>query len=230
MVHAQEISIQTEHNQYLVEHNKKIFATAESTVFEVQGLPGGHLDISVKIVENKFSVFVRLGDKKLYQEGVITLDKKTEIIAMTKIPDPTAAKELKFALTFGLAEGQIGLNVQGNFAELFPKDPVDIMLVGAAARVYPCVKEHAGTDHYRPCIMAFVYAERPLFCFLFKETPEQAERSFDCPKCDYPLYKYAHYCNACKSCFDASKLKCTNCWSSNWSNGKICSQCGFCYY
>jgi len=219
-------TIVDEHEQYLVDMQRKQFLGIPSEVMLQEACSHGNdIEMSVKIVENKFSVLAIIEGQKLYQEGVVSLNKKPEIVATTKL---LQGKEFKFAMSFMISAEKSCVEVTGNYAEILPKEPVDTILMYAGMKVYGVAKENLNTTNYKPFIQTFICGERAIF-LLGHEEELQSERGFDCPKCGYPLYKYAHYCYSCNKCFSGGSLKCTNCWSSNWTNGKICSQCGNCY-
>jgi len=219
-------TIQEQHDQYLSETQNVQFLRAENIPFSMTDEEHAP-EISLKIDGNKYSLLIVCCDKKIYQEGMVTLEKHPQVIAVTKFAD----KAFKFAMHFCIETTKAGIGFEGDYAQLFPRMG-DIVLAQVGAFAYPNMKRHINTDHYAEAIKAFVMSERPLFHLIFQApqpTTGTAEDSFDCPNCKYPLYNYVHYCYKCGSCFNAGSLTCPKCYSQSWTNGKSCSRCSYCY-
>lgn len=221
-------TVQEQHNQYLIATKNATFLKAQSTLLQMDSYGEQAPDISLKIDGNKYSLLIVCSGKKVYQEGIVTLEKQPSVLTITKFAD----KEMKIGMHFLVEPGTFGVKLEGNYAEIFPPRIIEAVLVQVGAFAYPVMKKNVNTDHYAEVIKAFVMSERPLFHLIFhspQPTITSEQTRFGCPNCDYDFYYYAHYCNNCGNCFSGGSLTCNKCYSQNWTNGKSCSRCGYCY-
>ncbi len=225
---AQQISVQTEHEQYLQAADQKHFLQGESVVLNAQEVAKDEvLDISVKIVDNKFSLLARMQEKSVVQEGIVTLEKKPGLVAITTL---SKSQEFKFAFEYQITPNKFSSTIELSAKDVLEKEPLDAILMGLAARTYPSIKANLGTDKYKACIMMFIHAEKPLLYLLLKSIEKQELRGFNCPNCDWSYYYSARRCTNCGSCFSPNYSQCQKCWSKSYDwFWKSCSRCGCCY-
>lgn len=253
-------SIQAEHDQFLIDSNNKIMLTGEALELKIndcpQCPPDQKLDISLRILGNKFSIYARLGRKALHEQGVVSL--KNEVGFLGYIQLKKEENQAKFAITF-LLDKEVSLVIKENLSQVFGKPIFDNFFLRSAARVFPSLKANLNTENYKSVILIFAESQRILFYTLLKpESPQpepphpgtqipyldtldneqstlhqtnvQNER-WSCPNCgkDLGLDYGCKYCRKCYGCYVWGIQKCPYCGS--WENGpaNYCKYCNYCW-
>lgn len=238
-------TIQEEHDQILVDNKEKQLVAGESFVLTVEDCPQcpkeNKLEISLRIAGNKFSVYVKLGDKKLHEKSILSLKDKVGFMGTVQI---LGNKEQGTFIANFHIEKESGINLKENLSETFGKPSLEGLLFKSCVQVFPMIKANINTENYKPIILLFIEAQRSLFYTLLKpetdpktvqflkETLQTKDGSrWLCPNCgkDTGLGSGVKYCRSCYACYAWGIQKCPTCGS--WQNGPAqwCKWCNYCW-
>jgi len=233
LVIAQDHPLVAEHDKYLLETGNTAMIPGHCIFIVLQdGCPNcppeSKIHVSVRVMDNKYSALVQLGQKRLHEGGILNLQKdKPGFRSDIKMFD----KEALFGILYLFGEEK-KVAVRENLSKVFPHFPAEEVLTKVGERILPTIEKNLNTNHFEPCIMDFLQAQRHFFGMLLQ--PDHYilthDRSLHCPRCGDNCYHFSDYCFNCQKCITMVSWKCPECWkSASAGNGKVCNTCGQCY-
>jgi len=230
---AQENILLTEHDQYLLEIGDIAMIRGEAIILSLGNkCPNcpreSEIQISLRILGNRFSALVQLDRERLYENGILHLQKdKPEYYATLELGSKSAWFQILF-----LFQSENQIMVKENLCKVFANISANDLITEVGRELLPLVAVNLDTQNYQPCITKFFEAQKPLFAKLLhaRDYVYTSGIDFSCPCCGGHLFYYSAVCYHCNMCVKPFDGKCPYCENAIVAkNVKICNICGQCY-